>query len=59
MCENNGKLLLRAEISEIQSKTGNEQRYYFAWKRQKPFAAGAISHKYVLSSTFAGAILKT
>ena len=59
MCENNRKLLLRAEISEIQSKTGHEQRYYFAWKRQKPFAAGAIYYKYVLRSTFAGAIIKT
>ena len=37
MCENNSKMLLKAEISsEIL------QRYYFDWKRQKPFAQGTI-----------------
>ena len=48
MYENNRKLLLKEEISKIKSKTGNEQRYYFAWKRQKPFARGPIYYKYTL-----------
>ena len=39
-------------LVKIQSKTGNEQRYYFAWKRQKPFAPGAIYYKYVLRGQF-------